>query len=803
MSMLTDLRHAARLLWRAPTFGVVAAGTLAIGIAANAVVFSFVNALLFRPVDGIRDPRGVVAVYTSDFSSGPFGDTSYLDYVDLAAMRDTFEALAAETSTYANLSAGDTAARVRVTMVAGDYFGVLGPQFFAGSPPPSRDPDAAAISHGLWTRLGRPAGILGSTIRLDGRPVWIAGITAADFQGVRFGDVPDVWRPLGRQETDPSARGNRGLALLGRLAPGVTIDEARSKVSALAARLADAFPDTNRGTLQRPADPRPMFVVPHSPVGPDRGDATFLSWVLASSVGLLLLLASANVANLFLARAVAREHDAAVRLALGASPARLARATIAEAIVLAMVGGTVGLIVAAWTADLLPALIPGDLLRGLTPAIDWRVLGLTTVVSIASGAAAVALAAWHQTRVAPIVGLRGARDPIGGSGRSRARGALVGVQVALALLLLVGGVLFLQTLRSAVAIEPGIDPDDLTMAAVELRGDRYSDAARWSFYGRLRDELSRDPSVAAVTFVRTLPLAGAIGRRGVRFEGYELKPGEDREMPLNMVDRDFFRVVRAPILAGREFGSEDTASSPPVAIVSQALAKRYFGGEAVGRTVRMSNNVVRTIVGVVGDVKYRNVREQPLPVVYIPMAQEPQLRATVLVRGRDGADSTERPLREALGHVDAGLPIFDVRTMREHISLLAGPERIIATLVGVCAAAALLLASVGIYGVAAYGAARRTREFGIRIALGATPLAVRRIVLGQMLGVTLAGILAGALGAWLLGPLVESALFGTSAASPLIALAAAATLLLVAVIAADIPARRATRVDPMVALRME
>jgi putative ABC transport system permease protein len=801
--MLTDLRHAARMLWRTPTFAFVAAGTLALGIAANAVVFSFVNALLFRPVDGVRDPRGLVAVYTSDFSSGPFGDTSYPDYLDLAAMRDTFESLAAETPTYANLSAGTTAARVRVTMVAGDYFGVVGPRFAAGAPFTDGEPGLAVISHGLWTRMGRPGGIVGSTIHLDGQPVRIVGITAADFGGVRFGDVPDVWRPLGPPPADPSTRGNRGLTLLGRLAAGVTIDEARSRVSALATRLGETYPDTNRGTLQRPDDPRPMFVVPHSPAGPDRGDVTFLSWILASSVGLLLLLAGANVANLFLARAVAREHDSAVRLALGASAGRLARSTIAEAIVLAVAGGTAGMIAAAWTADLLPALIPGDLLAGLTPAIDWRVLGVTTVVSIASGAAAAGLAAWHQTRVAPVVGLRGARDPIGGSGRARVRRALVGVQVALAVVLLVGGALFLQTLRTAVAIEPGIDPDGLTTAAVELRGDRYLGDARWPFYGRLRDELARDPAVVAVSFVRTLPLAGAIGRRGVRFEGYELKPGEDREVPINMVDRDFFRTVRTPVVAGREFGPEDTATSPPVAIVSQALARRYFGGQAVGRAVRLSNNIVRTIVGVAGDVKYRNVREQPLPVVYVPLAQEPQLRATVLVRGRDGTASTERAIREAIGRVDPGLPVFDVRTMREHISLLAGPERIIATLVGVCAVAALLLASVGIYGVAAYSAARRTREFGIRIALGATPGTVRRIVLGQMLGVTLAGIAAGAVGAWLLGPLVESALVGTSATNPIVAGGAAATLLLVALIAADVPARRATRVDPMVALRAE
>jgi predicted permease len=801
--MLTDLRHAARLLWRTPTFAVVAAGTLAIGIAANAVVFSFVNALLFRPVDGVRDPHGLVAVYTSDFSSGPFGDTSYPDYLDLAAMRDTFEALAAETSTYANLSAGDVAARVRVTMIAGDYFAVVGPRFTAGMPLPHGEPDAVVISHGLWTRLGRRTAILGSTIRLDGQPVRVSGITDPEFRGVRFGDVPDVWRPLGPQPADPSTRGNRGLTLLGRLAPGVTVDQAQSRVSALARRLGETYPDTNRGTLRRPDDPRPMFVVPHSPIGPDRGDARFLSWVLASSVGLLLLLASANVANLFLARAVAREHDSAVRLALGASAARLARFTIAEAVVLALAGGTAGTIVAAWTADLLPALIPGDLLAGLTPAIDWRVLTLTTFIAVASGAAAAGLAAWHQTRVAPVVGLRGARDPIGGSGRARARRALVAIQVALALLLLVGGGVFLQTLRSAVAIEPGIDPNDLSMAAVELRGERYPVDARWPFYARLRGELLREPSVSSVTFVRTLPLAGAIARRGARFEGYALEAGEDREVPINFVDRDFFKTVRAPVMAGREFGPEDTGQSRPVAIVSEALARRYFRGEAVGRTVRLSDKSARTIVGVVGDVKYRDVREAPLPVVYVPMAQEPQLRATVLVRGRDGGATIEGAIRSALGRVDATLPVFDMRTMREHISLLAGPERIIATLVGVCAAAALLLASVGIYGVAAYGAARRTREFGIRIALGATPAVVRRIVLGQMLGVTLAGLAAGTLGAWLLAPLVESALFGISATNPVVAILAAATLLLVAVIAADIPARRATRVDPMTALRAE
>jgi putative ABC transport system permease protein len=380
---------------------------------------------------------------------------------------------------------------------------------------------------------------------------------------------------------------------------------------------------------------------------------------------------------------------------------------------------------------------------------------------------------------------------------------LVGIQVALAVVLLVGAALFLQTLRSAVAFRPGIEPNGLTIASVELRGQRYAGAARGAFYARLRDELAADAGVAAVSFAGTLPLAGRIGRRGVRFEGYTLSPGEDREMPVNFVDRDFFRTMRGRLIAGREFGPQETATSEPVAIVSDALSRRYFKGAAVGRHIRMSDGRLRTIIGIAGDIKYRDVRESPLPVVYLALAQEPQLRATMLVRARDEGVASERTLREAVRRVDADLPVFGAQTMREYLSMRAGQERLIATLLAVCGAAALLLAGIGVYGVTAYGATRRTREFGIRMALGATPAGIRRIVLLQTVRMTIAGVAAGALASWLLGPLVESALFGTTAANPAATIGAAAALVVIALVASYVPARRATRVDPVVALRAE
>jgi predicted permease len=817
-TVLQDLRYAVRVFLKSKGFTVAAVVAVAVGIGANTTVFSFVNAILLRPVVGVSEPSRLVEVYTSDFSSSLYGATSYPDYKDFRDQTDAFAGLAAFQETVANFAAAgdEVPERSRGVYVTGNYFDVLGVKPAAGRLFTPQDDERAGahplvvISHDLWRRrFGASAAVVGSSVSLDARPYTVVGVAAQSYRGMRLGEgAPDFWIPMA-QMPDRSliSRGSRGLDVVGRLKEGATPEGAQSQLQSVAARLAAAYPDTNRGTLERPNEARPITVVPAALVGPGaRKSLRAVSGLLLAVVGLVLLIACANVANLLLARASTRRREIAIRLALGASRARLMRQLITESVVLSLAGGAVGLVISLWTADLLPGFFPAEETALLDLSVDARVLAFTLGVSLLTGFVFGLAPAIHSSRPDLVTALKDdSGGALAGLRRFGLRNALVIAQIALSLVLLVGAGLFLRSLRNAVNFDPGFDANNLLLASLEMRGRELTKEQGAQLYTRLQEGVSNLPGVRAASFTRVTPISGGGQRRGTTIEGYQPRPKEDTEINTNVVGLNFFQTIGIPVLAGRDFDARDTPKSQPVVIVNEEFARRYYNGQsALGKRVRTdSEGPFAEIVGVARDAKYRDLRERPLPFIYIPLGQEYQQGMTLLVRTEGDPLSVAPGVRSVMQELDKRLPLYNVKTMQSYVRSALAVDKMIAVLLGVFGGAALLLAGVGVYAVMSYAVAQRTREIGIRMALGAEPRDVLRLVIGQ--GMTLI-VVGGALGlalALALSRVVAGLLFNLSATDP--ATFAGVTLLLglAALLACYLPARRAAKVDPMIALRHE
>ena len=813
-----DLRYGARAYLKAPAFTLAAAVALALGIGANATIFSFVNALLLRPVQGVREPGRLVAVYTSDYSSGLYGGSSVPDYLDFRDQSDAFEGLAAYEPAISSLSAGgeDAPERGRGAYVSGNYFDVLGVGAAAGrvlQPQDDVTPGAhplVVISHQLWRRrFNSDPAIVGRHVNLDGRPYAVVGVAAESFKGLHLGEpAPDFWLPLVMMpESVLKARGNRGRDIVGRLKPGATAEQAQAQLTGIAARLARAYPDTNLGTLEKPDQPRPVTVAPLTLIGPRaRENVRAVARLLLAVVGLVLLIACANVANLLLARAATRRREIAIRLALGASRPRLVRQLITESMALALLGGALGLFVAAWTADLLPGFFPAEDTALLDLSLDWRVLGFTAGVSLLTGLVFGLAPALQASRPDLLMALK---DDAGGKSqglrRFGLRNLLVVAQIALALLLLVGAGLFIRSLRNALSLDPGFDPNNLLLASLEIRGQQLSKEQGSALYDELLERVGGLPGVRAATYTRVTPLGGGGQRRGTQIEGYQPRPKEDTEINTNVVGRDYFRTMGIGIVRGRGFDARDTEKSQPVVVVNEEFARRYFPNQdPIGKRLRTSSRgPYQEIVGVARDAKYRDLREQTLPFIYIPLAQEYQRGMTLVVRTEGDPLAAAPAVRGLMQSLNKNLPLYNVTTMASHVRAALSAERMIAVLLGVFGGVALALASIGVYGVMAYSVAQRTREIGIRVALGASRKDIIGLIVGQGMALVLLGGAAGLALSFALTRLLAGLLFGVSASDP--ATYAGVTTLLagVALLACYLPARRATKVDPMVALRYE
>jgi putative ABC transport system permease protein len=810
-SLLQDLRYAMRMVAKSPGTTAIALLTIGIATGANATVFGFVSALLLRPAPGVADPGSLVSVYTSDYSSSPYSSSSYPDYLSLKSEVPAFTQMAAQQDDSSGVvQVGGKVERVPVASVTGDYFPLLGVTSAIGRLLIPADTEASAapavvVSHSFWRRiLAADPAIVGAPLTTGGRTYTIVGVLQDGFGGLDLGQPVDIWLPLVAPPTTADARGNRSLAIVARLRKGTSLAEAQTEVSALAARLALAYPETNRGTLAAPGDPRPMVVLRHSRLPPDfKPMVAAVGAILMAAVGLVLVIACANVAGLLVARAIARDREMAVRRALGAGRARVIRQLLTESLLLGIGGGMCGLLLALWTADVLPSFFPAEQAQLLDTSVDVRTVAFIAAISIASSLLFGLAPALHASGATASLALRaGAARGSEGHGGARLRRLLVGAQVAAAVVLLVSSGLLVKSLTNALEADLGFGTREGVVATVEPTVLDETQALQ--YYASVLERVRSMPGVRGAAFVRTLPLSRA-SRRRFRIEGYEAKPGEDMELVINVVSDGYFETMQIPVRTGRTFDSQDRPSGAPVAIVNDLLATRFFAGNALGKKLTDSRGRVMEIVGVVQSHKYLTVQEAPVATVYYPLEQEYSPRMTLAALTDRAPRAMVEPIARAIAAVDARVPVYRAMLLSAHLEESTAADRLTTSLVALCGGMALLLATIGVYGVNAYAVVRRSREIGIRVALGARPPDVVRLILGEGLrvmgfGVAL-GLVAAALTARALGSLMP--LYGVRSTDPLTYATVPALLLFVALLAALPPTRRALRLDPNAVLRQE
>jgi len=826
-TLLQDLRYGIRILAKSPGFTAVAVLCLALGIGVNTAIFSLIDALLLRPLPGVEDPARLVNVYTSDFSSGRFGTSSYPDYIDYRDQNQVFSELAAYASNQpVNLSTGSEPERVPAIIATGNYFSVLGVKAALGRtllPEDDRTPGAhpvAVISYQIWERdFGSARDVIGKTLTLNGHSFTVIGVAPKDFRGTDLRAAPAVWVPMAMYaQINPvfarfgpfNRRGARTFFMVGRLKPEVSLEQAQANIDAIAAQLAQAYPNTNLGTLQQPDKPRPMTLVPisHAMIGPPARESTKrFTQVLMAVVGFVLLIACANVANLLLARARGRQREIAVRLALGARRSRIVRQMLTESMLLSFLGGGLGLLIALWLSDLLLSLQALASFTALDLSLDSRVLGFTLAASLLTGILFGLAPALHASRPSLIPALKDVEIGSGTVSRQFGlRNLLVVFQVALSLVLLIGAGLFLKSLQQAYATDLGFQADNGLLASVDMARQGYSEAQARTFYQQLVERVEGLPGVRSVTLAQYIPINAGGSRTGVFIEGYTPQPGEDLELNFNIVDQNYFQTLGIPLLMGRSFGDQDAQSAPKVVIINETMARRYWSGEnPLGKQISLQGpqGPFHEIVGVVKTGKYRNLREEPIPYFYAPFSQQYQSRLTIFVRTAGEPNAVLPALRAEVQRLDKNLPLFDVRTLAEHLGIALAQERTSAMLIGSFALLALILAAVGIYGLMSYAVAQRTHEIGIRLALGAQAGDVLKLVLWQSLKLAGIGVAIGLAGALAITHLVSSMLYVISPTDPSTFAGVALILTAVMLFASFIPARRAAKVDPMIALRYE
>jgi len=799
-----DIRYGFRMLWKNPGFTFVAALTLALGIGANTSIFSVVNAVVLRPLpfpdaerlvwfDGVNPARGI----TESSLSMP-------DYLDWQSQADAFQSMTAFVEGSAILSSDEVEPeRVPRGIVTASFFPTVGVNPAQGRALVPEDELSgselvAVLSHGLWQRrFGANPNVLGSKFMLSGRSFTVVGVMPAGF------DYParaQLWSPL-KTDADDQRRDNRYLHVLARLKPTVTLAAAQTQIDALSARFAEQYPETNGGQSARLTNLQEWTT---------RGVRTSLL-LLFGAVGFVLLIACANVANLLLARGAARRKEIALRTALGAGRARIIRQLLTESLLLAALGGAAGLLLSLFLTDLLIAISPADVPRLNEIGLDARVLGFTVaVVSLVGLLFGLAPALQASKTDLNEVLKDGGRSSTEGRGRNRLRALLVVSEIALSLLLLVGAGLLIKSFVLLRDVSPGFDPANVLTMRISLPGARYAEPKqKANFFHELTERVRTLPGVEAVGATVSLPLGGSnfsVGRSFVP-EGRPLVTEESRDTDYFVATPDYFKAMRIPLKAGRAFTVHDRAETVPVVVINESLARRVFAGaDPIGKrlTVWRDEKFAREIIGVVGDVKSSRLDAETSAQIYVPYAQDAGWGGLSLaVRTTGEPETLTAAVRGAVLSIDKNQPVYDIKTMDDVLSASVANNRLVVLLFGLFALLALLLATVGIYGVMSYSVAQRTHEIGIRMALGAQPSDVLRLILRQGLALTLAGVGLGLAGSFALSRLLASQLFGVSATDPVTFGALSLLLTAVALVACYIPTRRAMKVDPMVALRNE
>jgi putative ABC transport system permease protein len=803
-AVVQDLRYAVRMLRNNPGFTAVAILTLALGIGANTAIFSVIDSVLLRPLP-YRDPAGLVMVWENNSQHpNPHNTVSPPDFLDWQSRNSVFAEMAAIFDQHANLTGNGLPQEVVVQDVSANFFSVLGvssmmgPGFTAENRKTGHD-NVVVLSYGFWKeRFAGDAAIVGKTILLDGKAQTIVGVAPEHFSwfikdGSFTGAKPQMWTPF----VFPVAFSNRKdigrfLTVVARLTPGATVPQARSQMNEISARIAEEYPDFNGYWGSNVVPVRDQI----------SGDLRPALLVLFGAVAFVLLIACANVSSLLLARATAREKEIAVRTAMGASPWRITRQLLTESVLLALIGGAIGVALSVWGTNILLTASPENLLDLRSVPLDWRFLGFACGATLLAGLLFGILPSYISAHSGTSETLKeGGRGSSAGKQRSVARGAFVVAQMSLALVLLAGSGLLIRSFVRLIGVNPGFDASHLLTFKVSLPTSKYAkDKAILTFFEQLLSRVSHLPGVRSASMNSFPPFSGLGSATAVHVLSQPERSLMDLpDTAVRVIGADYFPTMQIPLHAGRVF------------IINQAFADQYLksvnplGQKAViyMKSLEESKNKPSEIIGVVGDVRQMGLDTPAEPTVYWPHPELVMSEMTIVVRTENEPLALVSAVRSELQQMDPEQPMAAISTMDQLLAGTLSRSRFTMLVLGVFAALALLLACVGIYGVIAYSVTQRTQEFGIRMALGANRRDVFRLVLGQGTRLTLLGISLGIVAAFIATRLMATLLFGVSATDPLTFAAVALLLGLVALAACYIPARRATRVDPIVALRYE
>jgi predicted permease len=812
-----DVRFAVRSLGRARGFAVAALLTLALGIGAATAMLSVVDGILLSPLPYPNHDR-IALVWTTARLPEIQSDELPFSAGNFLALRDrarSFDELAAFRSRGFTITDGTEPEQLPGARVSAGLFEVLGVRPLIGRTFEANDDEPGAaratiLGYGLWQRrFGGDPGVVGRAVRLDGASYTVVGIMPRGFDfprgaelpgGLQFASRTEIWTPLAFTPRDLQQRGTLNIAVAGSLRPGVTAAQARDEVDRIMHAMAPEFggkPEEWGGNVVRMQEAATQEV---------RGGLL----LLLGAVGLVLLVACTNVSNLLLVRTASRQRELAVRSALGAGRGRLVRQLVSENVLLALLGGSIGVLLAAWAARVLAGILPPGLPRAEDIAVSWRVLLAAFAVAVATGSAFGYAAVLHASPSGLAGSLRDGGRAAGGTAHARLRRVLVVVEVALSLVLLVGGALLLESFIRLQRVTPGFDPEAAIAATVSLPSDPEADfpaqQPRWADMGAtLVARVRAIPGVRAAGLVSSLPLTGAMEATTVSVVGRPAADPADRpHLQYQIASPGYFAAMGIPVMSGRAFDNHDDADAPRVAMISAAAAAKYWpGANALGERIRIFDTTATEIVGVVGDVRQSSLSEPAEPTLYIPAAQFSYPVYSLVVRSSADPASLTRALRDAARQGAPGTTLTDVRTLDAVFAESLAQRRFAMLLVGCFAAAALLLAAVGLYGVIAYGVSQRAHEIGIRLALGARAADVQRLVIREGVTLTLAGLVVGAAAAVALSGLLRRQLYEVSPADPATYVGIGALLVVVAIAASWVPAWRASRVEPVRALRGE
>jgi len=800
-ALMQDLRYAARALLRSPGFTLVAVLTLALGIGANTAIFSAVSAVLLRPLPYPGADR-LVAIWGSRGSDRQLL-TGYADVMDFRAQSRSFEDIGIIRGQSVNLTGGESPERVSGEFVTADVFAVIGVRAALGrtlsadEATPGRGREVVVLSDALWrTRFGADARLLGRTLLLNGRPHVVIGIMPPGYTSP-FGPV-DLWLPITSIPSPATFdRGAQNVWAIGRLRPGVTPERAQRDLSVIAERQARDYPASNAGFGVTVLSLREQVAGPVE---------TALLTLLAAA-GLVLLIACANVANLQLARATARQQELSVRASLGASRGRLVRQLLTESLLLSAAGGVCGVLLAAWAVGALVRLVPRGLPAFGPVGLDLPVLAFSAGTVVLAALLFGLVPALHASR-ADLGGALRLREPSGGPTRGRLdlRSGLVVAELALCMVLLASAGLLLRSVDAMRRVDPGFEPSHVLTFQFRLPLAKYTaPAQRVTFFAQAVERVRAVAGVEDAALVSSTPFSGNWAATSYLVDGQAAPPGRAPVAGWSAVSDGYFGAMRIPLLSGRDIDARDRLGTLPVAVVTRELARRAWpGASALGRRIQeVGDSVWRTVIGVVGDTRQRTLGEDPMPRMYVPVLQDPIPFSNVVARTAGDPLAAAPALRAAIWSVDPDQPVWSVTSMERLLSRSMGQAQFTTLLTVGFAALALLLAAIGVYGVMAYAVAQRTREVGIRLAIGAEPSQVVALVFGRGLKTTATATLLGLAGALVATRLLRSQLFGVAPGDPLTFVVVPAVLAGVALLACYLPARRAAKVDPVVALRSE